>query len=270
MENFTFRLVSTTVLILVLCSSLRRAEVVKLEIPITKENLETINKIRENEDVDGQKSEPTVLTVQVDVSKITEAIDDRFAKLEEKMDSVKKEIKKEIKKECACQNGTEPFTTMVETVFVGGTAGASSEWSQRYAAEYAFLNKPPKKSGGGWTSGRDIPPPNSVWYDFKRRLRPAKISFLPRSTSVGNANAVRVRRFQFIGTDDANCSKHSNWKVLCQAENPSYKSLNDERGCTVTDKKNMQGYHCLGLRSLLRGTGSGEVGLRGIRMWIYQ
>merc|ERR1711970_225487 len=151
MENFTFRLVSTTVLILVLCSSLRRAEVVKLEIPITKENLETINKIRENEDVDGQKSEPTVLTVQVDVSKITEAIDDRFAKLEEKMDSVKKEIKKERKKECACQNGTEPFTTMVETVFVGGTAGASSEWSQRYAAEYAFLNKPPKKSGGGWT-----------------------------------------------------------------------------------------------------------------------
>jgi len=80
-----------------------------------------------------------------------------------------------------------------------------------------------------------------------------------------------VKRFQFVGTDDPSCSKNSKWKVLCGGESAPYKSLDDERGCTVPAKQNMGVFHCLGLKSLVRSdAGGGEVSLRGIRIWIYQ
>ena len=161
---------------------------------------------------------------------------------------------------------------MVETVFVGGDPGASSEWSPEYPKANAFKQNP--GSYGGWTSESDKKdkPPVYIWYDFKRQLRPAKISYLPRShISVVIANRVRVKGFQFVGTDDPSCSKNSNWKVLCGGESAPYESLDDERGCTVPVKQNMGVFHCLGLRSLVKSDGlEGAVSLRGIRIWIYQ
>jgi len=164
--------------------------------------------------------------------------------------------------------------SMTETVFVGGTPGASSEWSSSssYPKADAFkLN--PAGGGGGWTSENPKTvhePPAYIWYNFKRQLRPAKISYLPRKGSVVSANVVRVKRFQFVGTDDSICSKNSDWKVLCEGESASYESINDERGCTVPVKQNMGAFHCLGLRSLVASDSHGEVSLRGIRIWIYQ
>ena len=159
---------------------------------------------------------------------------------------------------------------MVETVFVGGAPGASSEWSLGHSKADAFK---PNPGSLGWTSGSFITdkPPVYIWYDFKRQLRPAKISYLPRKSNVDNANAVRVKQFQFVGTDDPGCSKNSDWKVLCRGESTPYKSLDDERGCTVPVEQNMGAFHCLGLRSLVMSDGGdGEVSLRGIRIWMYQ
>jgi len=161
--------------------------------------------------------------------------------------------------------------SMTETVFVGGTPGASSEWSGYPKADAFKLN--PAGGDGGWTSGNAKTvhePPAYIWYDYKRQLRPAKISYLPRKTYVVNANLVRVKRFQFVGTDDTICSKNSDWKVLCEGESASYESIYDERGCTVPVKQNMGAFHCLGLRSLAASESAGEVSLRGIRIWIYQ
>ena len=162
---------------------------------------------------------------------------------------------------------------MVETVFVGGDPGASSEYSSKYPKADAFKQN---RVGPhwGWVSKSDEKdkPPVYIWYDFKRQLRPAKISYLPRShISVVIANRVRVKGFQFVGTDDPSCSKNSNWKVLCGGESAPYKSIDDERGCTVPVKQNMGVFHCLGLRSLVKSDGlEGAVSLRGIRIWIYQ
>ena len=86
-----------------------------------------------------------------------------------------------------------------------------------------------------------------------------------------DANVVRVKRFQFVGTDDPSCSKSSNWKVLCGGESAPYNSNEDERGCTVPAKQNMGVFHCLGLRSSVKSdVSNGSVSLRGIRIWIYQ
>merc|ERR1711962_162225 len=164
---------------------------------------------------------------------------------------------------------------MVETVFVGGTPGASSEWSGCdgcYPVADAFTQNPGKY--GGWTSDyvtkASGAPPQYIWYDFKRQLRPAKISYLARGKSA-SYSIVRVKRFQFVGTDDPVCSKNSNWKVLCGGESAPYKSGDLERGCTIPVNQNTQRFHCLGLRSLIKSDSSnGEVGLTGIRIWIYQ
>jgi len=157
---------------------------------------------------------------------------------------------------------------MVETVFVGGTPGASSIYHSEYGPEKAFGPNPnPSEKYYSWTSkSSDIPA--YVWYDFKRQLRPAKISFLPRQYSVANANRNSLKRFQFIGTDDSVCSKNSNWKVLCGGVSGPYQSLDDERGCTIPGTQSMQSFHCLGLRVLERE--NNYVALTGIRMWIYQ
>ena len=165
---------------------------------------------------------------------------------------------------------------MVEKIFVGGTPGASSEWSGCGGCSPAAnaFEQNPQKGYGGWTSDsitNSGSPPEYVWYDFKRQLRPAKISYLPRKSSVGNASFVRVKRFQFVGTNDPFCSKNSDWKVLCEGESAPYKSLDDERGCTVPAEQYMGTFHCLGLKSLVKAdTSTGEVSLRGIRIWTYQ
>jgi len=161
--------------------------------------------------------------------------------------------------------------SMVETVFVGGTPDASS-FLPGFPAEMAFKPYPGhhKYHQYSWTS-KFNEPPAYIWYDFKRQLRPAKISYLPRKSDVSNANAVRVKRFQFVGTNDPDCSKNSNWRVFCGGESALYESIDDERGCTIPVKQNMGTFHCLGLRSLVKpDTPSGEVSLRGIRIWIYQ
>jgi len=171
--------------------------------------------------------------------------------------------------ETSDNNGT---LSMVETVFVGGAPGASSEWSESFPKADAFKQNP-ESSGGGWMSENDKKdkPPVYIWYDFKRQLRPAKISYLPRNKNVASANVHRVKQFQFVGTDDPGCSKNSNWKVLCGGESAPYRSLDDERGCTVPVKQNMGAFHCLGLRSLVSADWKNDgVSLRGIRIWMYQ
>jgi len=98
--------------------------------------------------------------------------------------------------ETSDNNGT---LGMEETVFVGGDPGASSEWSSICPKADAFKLVPAEKCGG-WKSefDKDDKPPVYIWYDFKRQLRPAKISYLPQKYSVDNANAfskaVSIRR----------------------------------------------------------------------------
>ena len=159
---------------------------------------------------------------------------------------------------------------MVETVFVGGTPGASSEWNgSSPTKDLAFKIYPGK--AGGWHSADYIP--HYIWYDFKRPLRPAKISYLPYKPEgygppLGMANALRIKNFQFIGTDDPVCEYNSNWTVLCEGDSRRYTSVYDENGCTVATTTSYRGkFHCLGLRSLKRSAYNREVGLRGIRIW---
>jgi len=158
---------------------------------------------------------------------------------------------------------------MVEIVITGGTPGASSEFdAEHFKAENAFKPDPHTHYQYSWTSTyRDFPA--YIWYDFKRQLRPKKVSYLPRRSDVQNANAVRVKRFQFVGTNDRVCSKNSNWKVLCEGKSAPYKSLNDERGCIVPSNQSVQSFSCLGLK-IIEGINNMEVSLMGIRIWLYQ
>jgi hypothetical protein len=174
-------------------------------------------------------------------------------------------VKEENRMKCDCKGPKLEFAVKPQRIvrFIGGTAGSSGDW-KGWPARNAFT-----QNARGWTSGRNQAPPSYIWYKFPGPLLPAKISFLPRKTSVQNANIVRVKRFQFIGTNDPSCSKNSNWKVLCEGENPPYQSINDERGCTIKNK--VQKFRCLGLRSLVRSdssSGPGEVSLRRIRIWL--
>jgi len=157
---------------------------------------------------------------------------------------------------------------MVETVFVGGTPGASSELSPTNAKHKAF------KKNANWESARNDPP-YYIWYDFERPLRPAKISYLPHGPYGNNQwTNYGLQPFQFIGTDDPVCAKNSNWTVLCEGESSgSYHDLylrrSDERGCTVATKSK---FHCLGLKFMVpkNETRPNFVALTGIRIWEMQ
>jgi len=210
-----------------------------------------------------------------------------IAAMNTKLDDLTKQLSQQKQQLQQQQNEIEalPPYGMVETVFVGGTPGASSEWMEGfnddYAADLAFKMNPGK--GGGWRSGFDEDPPYYIWYDFKRPLRPAKISYLPYKPNgngnLMNANAARVYSFSFIGTDDPVCAKNSNWTDLCLGESSNYHSLYDEFGCTVgsgapwirsvATKLKKGKFHCLGLKSLEPKTNA-YVSLRGIRIWEMQ
>ena len=166
---------------------------------------------------------------------------------------------------------------MEETVFVGGTPGASSEWNgSSPTKDLAFKIYPGK--AGGWNSADYIP--HYIWYDFKRPLRPAKISYLPYKPEgygppLGMANALRIKNFQFIGTDDPVCAYNSNWTVLCEGESSIFyyqRQRSDERGCTVATKSYKGKFHCLGLRFLVpkNEKANNFVSLRAIRIWEMQ
>jgi len=167
---------------------------------------------------------------------------------------------------------------MVETVFVGGTPGASSEMSNDYAKDLAFKKNPGKD--GKWQSAENDPP-YYIWYDFKRLLRPAKISYLPyKPYGTNQWTNYGLMPFQFIGTDDPVCAKNSNWTVLCEGESSIFyyqRQRSDERGCTVATKSYRGNFHCLGLRFLVPKIVNANfygqenyVALRGIRIWEMQ
>ena len=162
---------------------------------------------------------------------------------------------------------------MVETVFVSGTPGASSENNYYHAKDLAFKKNPGR--GGGWRSAYNDPP-YYIWYDFERPLRPAKISYLPYGPYGNNQwTNYGLQPFQFIGTDDPVCAKNSNWTVLCEGESSiSYnqRRRSDERGCTVATKSYKGKFHCLGLRFLVpkNEKANNFVSLRGIRIWEMQ
>ena len=91
------------------------------------------------------------------------------------------------------------------------------------------------------------------WYEFARKILPAKISFQPnvRQRLVNNQSQVYVLKgtpseFDFVGSVDAPCDSESHWDVLCQKEYESDMMSVRSRGCE--SQATNHHFWCLGLR----------------------
>ena len=127
-----------------------------------------------------------------------------------------------------------------------GVAHASSVHDSHWPAKDAF-----RRVHHGWASSGEQRFPAKVWFAFHEPASPSAISFRSRQTSLGGAQLQMPRRFQFIGSNDAECKQDSVWVILCEGSNMEpQSSLDERRGCRV--KRNLLGlsYRCLGLNIL--------------------
>ena len=157
-----------------------------------------------------------------------------------------------------------------EATFTHGSQGSSSHfdpsWNQGFLQGSEFI----------WHSGHSQPRkpeklPVFIWYEFADpQFCPIEISFHPRQNEpeADNFKKQTPTRFQFIGTNDENCSTNSDWTVICENQTRSPEFRNETRHCRVDPKNQLcQGFRCLGLK-VLANKEMGWVSLNGIRMWL--
>ena len=110
-----------------------------------------------------------------------------------------------------------------EVRFVGGSVGTTSVYGhdKSYQAVEAFK----EGTSTWWHSGRNengdgglnFAFPHLIWYKFpsKDAFYPARVSFKARvGSGCHSPGYCGATKYQFIGSNDPNCSRYSNWKVL--------------------------------------------------------
>ena len=93
-----------------------------------------------------------------------------------------------------------------------------------------------------------------VWYEFKIPVKyPIKLAFGPRA---GHAKPQTPKSFQFVGSNDQNCSKTSTWSVVCEgfyadlAKNGEIRGCEAEREEVLSSRLRHHEYRCLGIKIL--------------------
>ena len=112
-------------------------------------------------------------------------------------------------------------------------------------------------------------PPNStfvamIWYTFKNVPRvPLKISFMPVQAATGlrfeYVHDWTPSKWQFVGSNDEDCSSDGNWQVLCEDQSGQkiqqsiWEAGKEIRSCEVKWEKlfvEPKMYRCLGIKVL--------------------
>ena len=165
-----------------------------------------------------------------------------------------------------------------EVAFKDGIPDGSSFHSARSAPAIAYLSKDENRhwhSGQPRDKGGPDPPPYFLWYRFKIPISyPVKISFMPRHPNFKNAKVQTPKSFQFVGTNDDNCSCTSDWSILCDGFYGTLpKSSEDIRSCEVKKSavktSGQYEYRCLGIKILAVHSGD-YASLRSLKMWSLQ
>ena len=157
-----------------------------------------------------------------------------------------------------------------EICFEGGIADASSSYDGIVPA-LAFLN-----NGSIWHSGSEENAASSslfVWYEFKLPVKyPIKLSFEPRPVT---SQQQTPKQFQFVGTNDKDCSKTSQWSVICDGFYAEEPETGEIRGCEAQKEKVMDSlrrhreFRCLGIKILAVHWGQ-FAAMRNVKMWNLQ
>lgn len=109
--------------------------------------------------------------------------------------------------------------------------------------------------------------PELVWYDFRRALKVAEVSFQPRADRNGAGITQTPTSFQLVGSNDHHCNQHSDWTVLCQDLSASpTRNVYHTRYCRVKNPK--ASYRCLGLKMLNNNDVHGWISLSHVRFWV--
>ena len=161
-----------------------------------------------------------------------------------------------------------PDSPVIEEIDFVKNVGEDSASSFREGSEpsQAFL-----PSGNGWMADKSELPA-FIWRAFShRKVRPSRISFLPRQGE-GLPNAVRrmPSKYEFIGSNESPCRTDGNWVVLCKdLSGERITGLYQARGCEVEEVHRSTSFQCVGLKILQKGGGETRytTALRKIRMW---
>jgi len=156
-----------------------------------------------------------------------------------------------------------PVPSLVEVVFEGGSAHATSEIPDGWTADKAFIRG--RGHSKGWHNNGEILP-SMVWYDF-----PASKAFIPGRISFrGRQDCCPLdapTMWQFVGSNDEICSKSGHWTVLCEDKsNSGYPHKAFTKYCDV-DEKILTQFRCLGVSVLNSGQVDSNTALRNVRMW---
>jgi len=153
-----------------------------------------------------------------------------------------------------------PVPSLVEVVFEGGSAHATSENSE-WTADKAFIQGHAK----AWHNS-DAILPSMVWYEFpaSRAFVPGRISFRGRQDCCLEQGPTM---WQFVGSNDEVCSKSGHWTVLCEDKsNSGYPHKAFTKYCDV-DEKILTQFRCLGVSVLNSGQKNSATALKDLRMW---
>ena len=166
---------------------------------------------------------------------------------------------------------TELITEKI--AFEDGTPGGSSYYNDKARPAAAFSQEKKHQYWlSGETKGQSDPLPFFVWYKFKSPIgNPIKMSFKPRPENLNNAKKQTPKSFQFIGSNDNNCTGSSDWSVLCDGfyDDP-VESVEEVRGCQVQKGVALSDHHvmyrCLGIKILALHSGT-AASLCNLMMW---
>ena len=119
--------------------------------------------------------------------------------------------------------------------------------------------------------GITFPFPHLIWYEFKTAFLPGRVSFRPgqNNNHCGNTGYwCGATKWQFIGTNDADCNRYSNWTILCEdLSGKPFKFVTHSKYCTVRASLR-KSFQCLGISVLETNyPHSPNVTLGGVKMW---
>ena len=124
-----------------------------------------------------------------------------------------------------------------------GIAGSSSTYDHRWTSGNGF-----HPVMLGWASSSKQQLPAKIWFEFHHAVRAGKISFRPRQDHMGYAIDQMAKQFQFIGSNDVNCTSDSTWLTLCSASvDATLQSFSERRGCQAEYAHLGKRFRCLGL-----------------------
>merc|ERR1712142_340871 len=168
-------------------------------------------------------------------------------------------------------------TILQEVKIEGGTVGSSSMYSQtsQWHPRNAFNELAPANhcwhSGkGDKGQGESQAFPHLIWYDFKTAFIPAQVSFRARIGPGCGDNGFwcGATKWKFIGTNDPECGRYSQWTTLCEdLSGKNFERTGQSKSCTVDDGMR-KAFRCLGI-SVLDSSWYNypEVSVAGIKMW---